>query len=123
MPLILITDTIFLKADSTKHWESPGQVLLIFLPLELHNYPHGTLEEVTLELQPNFPMLVGSKNINFSFWTAGYKRDFLCQVLVALDPRTALGFKNLLSKRASYSYCLDPNRALPVRLIIYVSAE
>lgn len=53
----------------------PGQVLPIFLPLEPHNYPHGTLEEVILELQSNFPMLVGSqKHTLFSFWTAGYKR-------------------------------------------------
>ena len=72
-------------------------MLPIFLPLELHSHPHGTLEEVTLELQPNFPMVVGSqKRKLFLSGLPATKRDFLCQALVAMDLRTALGFKNLL---------------------------
>lgn len=34
------------------------------------------MEEVALELQPNFPMLDGSrKRYTFSFWTFGYRRE------------------------------------------------
>ena len=46
----------------------PGQVLPIFLPLEPHSYSHGTLEEVTLELQSNFPMLAGSQKHTLFFF-------------------------------------------------------
>ena len=72
----------------------PGQVLPIFLPLELHSYPHRTLEEVTLELQPNFPMLVGSqKRKLFSFWTAGYKRGLPVPSSGCLGPKDCSRFQ------------------------------
>ena len=71
-----------------------GQVLPIFLPLELHSYPHRTLEEVTLELQPNFPMLVGSqKRKLFSFWTAGYKRGLPVPSSGCLGPKDCSRFQ------------------------------
>ena len=76
---------------------SRGKVRPIFLLLELHVHTRVALEDVPLELQPNFSILVGSqKGKPFLSGLSATKENFLCQTLVLLEPEDALGSNNLL---------------------------
>lgn len=59
---------------------------------------HLALEEVAVELQPNFPILGGSQKNQpalSGLWAT--EGNILCQALVPRTLRTALGFNSLLS--------------------------
>lgn len=82
------------KPDSQSTGNLPGQSPSSFLPLELQTHPRLALEEVALELQPNFPMLGGSQKskpvLSGLLATEG---NILCQALVPLDRKGCSGFQ------------------------------
>lgn len=72
----------------------PGQSPSHFLALELQIHPCLALEEVPLELQPNFPMLSGSqKNKPVLSGLLATEGNILCQTLVPLKPKECSGFQ------------------------------